>query len=52
MLIPILTLFASFVVATVLGLAGAYLAGPLGAVTGMGLGIAMTFLWIARWAGR
>jgi hypothetical protein len=52
MLLPILTLVASFVAATILGLLGAYLLGTVGAVLGMGLGIILAFMLIARWAGR
>lgn len=52
MILPILTLIASFLAATLLGLLGAYLLGTAGAVIGTGLGIILAFLMIARWAGR
>jgi hypothetical protein len=52
MLLPVLTLLASFVAATALGLAGAYIGGTFGAVVGMGAGIILAFVLIARWAGR
>jgi hypothetical protein len=52
MLLPIIALFASFLAATALGLLGAYVAGTFGAVTGMGFGFVLTFVLLARWAGR
>lgn len=52
MLFPILSLLISFVAATALGLAGAYLFGTAGAVIGMAAGILATFYVMARRAGR
>jgi hypothetical protein len=52
MLLPILTLFASFAVATLLSLLGAFFAGMPGAVAGMSGGIVLAFLLMARQAGR
>ena len=52
MLLPILTLFASFAVATLFSLLGAYYAGMSGAVAGMAVGILLAFLLMARQAGR
>ena len=52
MFLPVLALFASFVIATLLSLVGAYLAGISGSVAGMAAGILLSFLLIARQAGR
>lgn len=52
MFLPILALLVSFVAATVFGLLGAYFAGTTGAVVALGASILLSFLLIARWAGR
>lgn len=52
MLLPILSIFASFAAATLLSLLGAYFAGVTGAVAGMVVGIVLAFLLMARRAGR
>lgn len=52
MLSPILALLASFTIATLLSLIGAYFAGMSGSVAGMAMGILLAFLLMARQAGR
>ena len=52
MLLPILALFASFALAALFTLLGAYFAGATGAVVGMTLGLVLSFVLIAQRAGR
>lgn len=52
MLLPILMLFASFAVTTLLSLLGAYFGGVAGAAAAMVTGILLGFLAMARRVGR
>ena len=52
MFLPLLMLLASFVAATLFSLLGAYLVGGSGAILGMILGLALSFMLMAHQAGR
>jgi len=52
MLLPLVLLFASFLVGTVLSLLGAYFFSEAGAILGLVSGLGLCFVLMARYAGR
>lgn len=52
MFLPLLMLLASFAAATLFSLLGAYVVGGSGAILGMILGLVLSFVLMARHAGR
>ena len=52
MFLPVVMLLASFGLATLFSLVGAYLVGGSGAILGMILGLVLSFVLMARHAGR